>query len=391
MSHKRTGFGCCISYFTSAVTNNFVPLLFFTLSREFSLSIGQLGFIVTLTFMTQAVIDFFGAGFIPLIGYRKTIFSAHCLVFCGLIFLGILPYIINPYAGILISVAFFATGSGIIEVTVSPITEALPAKRKSASMNFLHSFYSWGQMAVVIGSTLYFKLFTTHNWRYLPFVWSVLPVVAAVVLAGAPLEKYETGKISGRDFRSLLKSRALFPFLVIMLCSGASELALSQWASYFAESGLKVSKTMGDILGPCFFALMMGISRVLYGIYGKNLDIIKGIMICSVLCMLSYVVAALSPVAIISLMACGLCGFSVGIIWPGTLSLAAHRINSSTAVFGILALSGDIGCTAGPTLITLVSDKFSLFGDPIKAGVLSCAIFPLVIILTIFHIRKNKI
>ncbi len=389
MTYRHTKYGCYISYITSAVINNLAPLLFFTFSKEFSLSVLELGFIVILNFITQAAVDFFGSGFAPKIGYRKIIITAHCFAFAGLIMLGTLPYILSPYAGILISVVVYAIGSGLIEVTVSPMIEAIPESGKNASMSFLHSFYCWGQVSVVLFSTLFFQIFSTNNWRYLPYIWALLPIISIAIFLRAPVCKSADDENSHNGFLKLLKSKAIFPFLIIMLCAGASELALSQWASYFAESGLKVSKAMGDLLGPCMFAIMMGLSRILYGLYADRLPLKKGIMICSVLCLISYLTAALSPLSVISLFGCGLCGFSVGIMWPGTLSMAAHSINSSTAVFGILALTGDIGCSAGPALISVVSSKLSLFGDPIKAGILFSVIFPILIIVTLLICGKN--
>jgi len=389
MTYKHTKYGCYMSYFTSAVINNLAPLLFFTFSRKFSLSVMQLGFIVTLNFLTQAIVDFLGARYASSFGYRKAIIAAHIFAFFGLVMLGTLPYIMKPYAGILISVVLYATGSGIIEVMVSPMVEALPGDGKNASMSFLHSFYCWGQMGVVLISTLYFQLFSTANWRYLPYVWAILPVMSIAIFSKAPICSSDADVDAHSGFFRLLKSKALFPFFIIMLCAGASELALSQWASYFAESGLKVSKALGDLLGPCFFAVMMGVSRVLYGIYAEKLPLKKSIAICSALCCIAYLMASLSPWPMVSLLGCGLCGFSVGIMWPGTLSMAAHSVNDSTAVFGILALTGDIGCTAGPTLISLVSSRISLFGDPVKAGVLCSVIFPFLIILTMLLCGKS--
>lgn len=389
-SYSTTKRACYLSYFISAIINNFAPLLFFTFSKQFSLSILQLGLIVTLNFFTQIITDYLGSLYASKVGYRAAIITAHVFAFTGLMSLGTLPYLIEPYTGIIISVVLYAVGSGIIEVMVSPMIEALPESGKRASMSFLHSFFCWGQVGVVLISTLYFRIFSTENWRYLSYIYAVLPVISILMFIKAPICRIDDEE-SGFNLKKIFKDKFIYYFLIIMLCSGASELAVSQWASYFAQSGLKVSKTVGDLLGPCLFALLMGAARVLYGLYSEKIKIKTALAISAALCVISYMIISLSPNPIVSLLGCGLCGFSVGVMWPGTLSFSAHKIkNANTAMFGMLALSGDIGCTLGPTLISMISSKFTLNGDPIKAGILFSAVFPLIILISVFALKSKK-
>lgn len=389
LTYKHTKYTCYLSYIASAVINNLAPLLFFTFRNEFGLSVIQLGFLVTLNFFIQIIVDYIGAMFATAIGYRQVAMAGHGFIFAGLMMLGTLPYIMPAYPGICISVATYAIGSGLIEVMVSPIVESLPETGKKASMSFLHSFYCWGQMGVVLVSTLYFRTAGIEYWRYLCYIWAIIPLVGFMLFSKVPITQFEADA-NHSGILKLFKNKTVLLFLIIMLCSGASELSVAQWASYFAESGLKVSKTVGDLLGACLFALFMGASRVLYGMYAEKIKLTRVITLSSILCVISYLIISLSPNPFISLLGCGLCGFSVGVMWPGTLSLAANTVpGGGTPMFGILALMGDAGCSAGPTLVSTVSAHIAINGDGMKAGILVSGIFPLIIAVILVASRKK--
>ena len=321
------------------------------------------------------------------IGYKVSIVAAHICSVIGLAGLGIFPDLLgNPYAGLLLAITVYAVGGGLIEVLVSPIVQALPMDEKSAAMSLLHSFYCWGHVAVVILSTVFFVTVGISHWRILTFLWALVPLVNVFIYAGAPIRvlvEEEKALPMGKLFRMKL----FWLFFFLMICSGASEQAMSQWASYFAENGLKVSKTMGDLLGPCMFAILMGVSRTFYGIKGEKIPLKKFITVSSILCGISYVIAVFSPNPVLSLAGCALCGLSVGIMWPGVFSLAAEFCpQGGTAMFGLLALAGDVGCGGGPSVVGSIS---GLFDNNLKAGLFAAIVFPAALLVMVNLLHKK--
>ncbi|MFU0828873.1 MAG: MFS transporter [Lachnoclostridium sp.] len=385
--YKQTLYASYIGYITQAIVNNLAPLLFVTFRKEFSISLEQIGFLITFNFGIQMFIDFISAKFVGQIGYKACIVAAHILSFFGLIGLGLFPYWFeNPYHGLLLAIGLYAVGGGLIEVLISPIVEALPTDEKSSAMSLLHSFYCWGQVLVVVLSTLYFSTAGINHWKYLPLLWSLIPLFNAIFFTRVPINTLED-KGESLPVKNLFSMKMFWIFVVMMLCSGASELSMSQWASFFAESGLNVSKTLGDLLGPCMFAVFMGLSRTYYGKNGETIDLKKFISFSGFLCVLSYLIAVFSPLPLLSLLGCGLCGLSVGIMWPGVFSLAsAYCPKGGTAMFAYLALAGDIGCAAGPSLVGTFSD---IFNGSLKAGLIFAVIFPLVLI-SLIGVLKSK-
>lgn len=330
--------------------------------------------LITINFLIQLIIDAASARFIDKIGYRASIITADVFSAAGLVSIAFLPTLLpDPFSGLIISVALYAVGGGLAEVLVSPIVEAVPSDNKEKTMSLLHSFYCWGHMGVVLISTAFFALFGISNWRVLALIWALLPVVNAVIFTKVPMvslseERGET------PVKKLFSNKLFWLFLIMMLCAGASEQAVSQWASAFAEKGLGVSKTVGDLLGPTMFACMMGLSRVWFGRCGEKLNLDRFIKYSCILCIVSYVMVALVPSATVGLIGCAMCGFSVGIFWPGTYSKAAASLKSGgTAMFAMLALAGDIGCVSGPTLVGLVSSRF---GDNLHIGMAAALAFP---------------
>lgn len=392
-NYNHTIYACYFGYITQAVVNNFAPLLFLTFQREYGISLDKIAFLVTLNFGVQLVVDFLSAKFVDRVGYRICVVTAHLLAAIGILGLAVLPGLMNnPYYGLMISIVCYAIGGGLIEVLISPIVEACPTKKKEAAMSLLHSFYCWGHMAVVIGSTLFFSLAGIENWKILACIWAVLPLFTAFYFCKVPIYTI-VAQHEGMGIRALIKNKAFWLLFVLMVCAGASEQGMSQWASAFAESGLKVSKTVGDLAGPCMFALFMGIARAAYAKYSEKIKLTKFMALCTVLCIAAYLIAAFAKLPLLGLVGCGLCGFSVGIMWPGTFSIAAQKLpKGGTALYALLALSGDLGCSAGPAFVGVVSEKL---GGNLQKGLLAAVVFPAMLGLCLFlsrasHNRKGK-
>lgn len=386
-NYQHTMYACFTGYIVQAVINNFAPLLFLTFQSTYDIPLSQITFLVTFNFGLQLLIDLVSAAFIDKIGYRVSIVAAHILSAVGLVSLAFLPEIFpNPFTGLLTAVMIYAVGGGLLEVLVSPIVEACPSKNKKAAMSLLHSFYCWGHVVVVLLSTLFFALAGINNWRILAMIWAVIPAVNAVVFTRVPLASLIEEGERGLSLRELLTNRTFWVMVILMLCAGASEQSVSQWASTFAENGLHVSKTIGDLMGPMFFAVCMGLSRVLYSRKGEQLDLPKALLASSLLCVASYLLISLSPLPALGLLGCGICGFSVGLLWPGTFSLSAAVIRrGGTALFALLALAGDLGCSLGPTVVGRVS---GLAGGTLQIGILAAVIFPLVLVGGVLLSRK---
>lgn len=383
-----TIYACYIGYVVQAIINNLAPLLFLTFHRSFGISMERIGLLITINFGTQILVDFAAAKYVDRIGYRISIVAAHVLSAAGLIGLGVLPlHFKDPYMGLVIAMVCNAIGGGLIEVLVSPIVEAAPASgAKEAAMSLLHSFYCWGHVGVVALSTVGFQILGMDRWYVLPILWSAVPIVNILLFSQVPIralvseeEKLPAGK--------LLSQGSFWLFFALMLCAGASEQGMSQWASLFAEDGLGQSKMVGDLLGPCFFAVLMGCSRMFYGKFGDRLDLRKFMTGSAALCVVSYLLAVLMKNPFLALLGCGLCGLSVGIMWPGTFSLAAKGCpQGGTFLFGLLALAGDMGCAAGPELVSLVSGAFPDQG--IKAGLAAAIVFPCMMLVLLRAGRK---
>ena len=388
--YKGTVISCYIGYVSQAIVNNFSPLLFVMFGNEFDISLSQLSLMIALNFGVQLLTDLAAARFVDRIGYRPLVVLAHFLCAAGLALLGVLPYVMAPYLGLIIATVLSAIGGGLIEVIVSPIIEACPSDNKAAAMSLLHSFYCWGQMAVVLVSTLVFRFAGIGSWRAVAGLWALIPFVNAFLYMRVPINALPSEEGHSGLF-SMFKNKTFIIFFFMMLCAGASELSMSQWASAFAEEGLGVSKAMGDLLGPCMFAVFMGIARVFYGKFGAKISLSKFMAASSALCVVAYAVTVLSPYPLLSLGGCALCGLAVGIMWPGTFSMASAAIPlGGTSMFAMLALAGDTGCTSVPSLAGKIADTF---GSDIKYGFAFAAVFPVVmLILSLVRVRKeNKI
>ena len=385
---KHTMAASYFGYITQAIVNNFAPLLFVTFQNTFEISLQKIGYLVTINFCLQLVVDFIAAKVVDKIGYRICVVAAHIFSGAGLLLMGILPFIMSdPYTGLILSIMCYAIGGGLIEVLISPIVEACPTDEKSAAMSLLHSFYCWGHVAVILLTTLFFVTAGIENWQILAALWAVIPLLNAVYFCFVPINQLVNAEDSV-PMKKLFKSKLFWILIFLMVCSGASEQGMSQWSSAFAEMGLNVSKTMGDLLGPCMFAVMMGISRVFYAAFSTKVNLMTFISGSCVLCIAGYLIASFSPIPVIALVGCGICGLSVGILWPGVFSLAAEKApTGGTAMFALLALAGDLGCSSGPTLVGVVSGAFN---DNLKIGFIAAIVFPVALIAGIIMLRKTK-
>lgn len=379
-TYKKTISACFIGYIVQAIVNNFVPLLFITFQLSYQIPLAKITLLITVNFIVQLVIDMLSACFIDKLGYRICVILAHLCSALGLIFLVVLPaFFADAYIGILISVITYAIGGGLIEVLISPIMEACPTDNKKQAMSLLHSFYCWGHVAVVLLSTIFFSLFGTHNWKILALLWSIIPVCNIFLFAKAPLYPILEDGESGLSLKELFHKKIFWLLFLMMLCAGASEQAVSQWASTFAEKGLHISKTIGDLAGPMAFALLMGASRFLYGKYGARINLDRCMKLSTLLCLAAYLCIGFVPNPFIGLLGCAICGFSVGILWPGTFSKASAAIKGGgTAMFALLALAGDIGCSAGPTLAGFAS---GILSDNLRYGILAAIVFPVLLLI----------
>ena len=377
--YQKTVYACFVGYIVQAIVNNFVPLLFLTFHRSYGIPLSRITLLVTFNFGLQLLVDLVSVTFVDRIGYRATMILAHLTAALGLVMLAVLPCVLSdPYTGIVIAVFFYAVGGGLLEVVVSPVMESCPTPNKEAAMSLLHSFYCWGHVGVVLLSTLFFALFGISRWQILAVLWALIPAVNMLVFTRVPIADLIPEGETAIPLWNLLRNRLFWLFVLLMICAGACEQAVSQWASTFAEQALGVSKTLGDLTGPMLFAILMGTARLIYGKFGEKLPLQKCIIASTLLCLASYLIISLSPLPALGLIGCGICGFSVGILWPGTFSMASAAMPAGgTAMFALLALGGDVGCSGGPTFVGLIS---SAAGDNLKTGILCAIIFPILML-----------
>lgn len=387
--YNKTITACFVGYIVQAIINNFVPLLFLTFQRTYDIPLSQITLLVTFNFGVQLLVDLLAIGFVDRIGYRVSMVMAHVLSAAGLILLTILPELFSsPFVGILISVMVYAVGGGLLEVLVSPVVEACPSDNKEKAMSMLHSFYCWGHVGVVLLSTVFFRSAGIENWKIMAVVWAVLPICNAFAFTRVPMASLMEEGESGLSMKELFASKIFWVLLLMMVCAGASEQAVSQWASTFAEKGLEISKTAGDLAGPMAFAVLMGAARAFYGKYGDRIQLDHFMIWSSILCILSYLGISLFPSPVLSLAACAVCGLSVGIMWPGSFSKAAAALpKGGTAMFALLALGGDLGCSGGPTVVGTVS---SALGENLKMGILAAVVFPALLLTGILVCGRMK-
>ncbi|QUO30925.1 MFS transporter [Faecalicatena sp. Marseille-Q4148] len=386
-NYKKTLIACYLGFVTQAISANFAPLLFLTFKNTYGITLEKIAMIPLVFYLTQLLVDLAATKFADKVGYRMCVVASQVLSSVGLVFMAILPEVLPlPFMGILISVVLYAIGSGLIEVLVSPIVEACPFENKDGMMSLLHSFYCWGAMGVILGSTLFFVVFGVENWKILTFIWALVPLYNTFNFIRCPIERLiEDGKSMG--IRKLLKTPVFWLMIILMVCSGASEATMAQWASAFTESAIGVSKTVGDLAGPCLFAMFMGISRMLYGKFSEKLDLIKVMLGCGIMCAGCYLVASLSTLPILGLAGCAFCGLAVGIMWPGSISISSQKCpRGGTAMFAFLALAGDLGAMVSPAMVGSLSE---MAGGNLKTGLLTATIFPVFLVFGLLILKKK--
>lgn len=385
--YQKTVYACFIGCIAQAIVNNFAPLLFLTFQDSYGIPLSKITMLVTINFSLQLLIDLLSVSFVDRIGYRASMVIAHICAAAGMTLLALLPDLLSdPFIGLLAAVFLYAIGGGLLEVLVSPIMEACPSEHKEQAMSLLHSFYCWGHVGVVLISTVFFRIFGIGNWKLLALIWALVPLFNAFLFARVPIASLIKEGERGLSLKELARMKIFWIFLLMMTCAGASEQSVSQWASTLAEKGLGVSKAIGDLAGPLSFALFMGSARALYGKFGEKVNPDKFMAGSALLCLASYLCISLIPSPILGLAGCALCGLSVGIMWPGTFSKAAAALpGGGTALFALMALAGDLGCSGGPTVVGMVS---SLFGDDLKKGILAAALFPVLLLAGIMLCRK---
>lgn len=387
--YNKTIISCFVGYIVQAIINNFIPLLFLTFQDSYGISLGKITLLVTFNFGAQLVVDILAISFVDKIGYRASMIIAHVFAAAGLVSLTVLPELFtDPFVGLLLSVMIYAVGGGLLEVLVSPVVEACPTDNKEKAMSLLHSFYCWGHVGVVLLSTLFFQLCGIGNWKILAVLWAIVPLLNAVAFTRVPMAQLLEEGDTGLSMKELASMKMFWVLMLMMLCAGASEQAVSQWASALAEKGFGISKTLGDLIGPMAFAILMGSSRAYYGKFGDKINLEKFMIGSSILCIISYLMISLIPIPALGFLGCALCGLSVGIMWPGTFSVASASMpRGGTAMFALLALAGDMGCSSGPTFVGFISGAL---GDNLKLGVLAAIIFPTLLILGVQNIKKLR-
>ncbi len=386
-NYKKTLIACYLGFVTQAISANFAPLLFLTFKNTYGITFEEIAMIPMVFYLTQLLIDLAATKFADVIGYRACVVASQVLSAVGLISMVFLPEILPvPFVGILISVVLYAIGSGLIEVLVSPIVEACPFENKDGMMSLLHSFYCWGAMGVILGSTLFFALFGVENWKILTFIWALVPLYNTFNFINCPIERLvEEGK--SMSIGQLLGLPLFWLIIIIMVCTGASEATMAQWASAFTESAIGVSKTVGDLAGPCLFAMFMGISRMLYGKFSEKLNLIKVMLVCGAMAAGCYLLASLSTLPILGLAGCALCGLAVGIMWPGSISISSQKCpRGGTAMFAFLALAGDFGAMVSPAMVGALSEKA---GGNLKTGLLFATLFPVILVICLTVLNKR--
>ena len=386
-NYKKTLIACYLGFITQAISANFAPLLFLMFKDTYGISFEMIALVPMVFYLTQLLVDLVAVKFADIIGYRICVVASQVLSSVGLILMAFLPEILpNPFVGILISVVLYAVGSGLIEVLLSPIVEACPFENKAGVMSLLHSFYCWGAVGVILGSTIFFAIFGTSCWKILTLIWAIVPLLNIFNFLSCPIERLvEDG--DGMRIGQLLRLPLFLLMIMLMICAGASEATMTQWASAFIESALGVSKTIGDLVGPCLFAVFMGLARVFYGKKSEKLDLTKVMLVCGSLCVVCYLLAGLSPNSIIGLIGCALCGLSVGIMWPGTICISSQKCpKGGTAMFAFLALAGDLGAAVGPTMVGGIADAV---GGNLKIGLLFATLFPALMIIGLILLVKK--
>ena len=381
-----TKIACYIGYIVQAVVNNFLPILFIAFNNIYGLGYEELARLMVFNFATQMVVDFITPKIVSKVGYKTGAVLSQLTAALGLFLLGVLPRIMDTYTGIILSIIIYAFGSGLMEVLISPIVEMLPTSDKSGNMSLLHSFYCWGQAFTIIVTTILVMIFGYSRWANIPMLWAIIPFFNTLFFIKVPVIEPSI-KTEKFKLKHLIKDQKFLIYMVMMLCAGASEIAMAEWASMFAQQALGISKVIGDLLGPCAFAIFMGTGRIWYAAVSKKLDFSKTLIVLSILCFICYIVVAVCEIPLVALIFCAVCGFTVSISWPGIYSEGAREFpEGSSVMYSVFAMCGDTGCCLGPWVLGIVADSAGL-----NMGFLSASSFSVIMILAVLLLRKKRL
>lgn len=402
MSDYRLTIRCCyLGMFVQAIVINLAPILFIPFKEQLGLTFEQLGRLILINFVTQVAFDLIAGATVTRLGVRRMVVAAHILVTLGLWLFAWLPgRLTSPYAGLVIGTIVFSMGGGVLELLLSPIINAVPSERKAADMSLLHSFYAWGQMTVILLTALAVFVLPAGPWRWVAPFWSIVPALGAWGFSRAPIPPFVEEEKRHR-LRELLRVPAFLAAMLGLALAGASEIAISQWISAFAEKALRFPKLLGDLGGVCLFAAALGVGRTWYGLYGHKVCIRTRMIGGALLATVMYVLASLSPWPWVSLLACVMSGLAVSLFWPGLLSLTAVRFPlAGASMFAVLCAAGDMGCALAPWAVGLCADRVTALGlgggmgwTPeafgLRMGLLAGALFPFGLLLVLIGLRQK--
>ena len=402
-SYKSTIAACYIGSFVQAIIVNTTPILFIPLREQFGLTFQQMGLLVLINFISQVGCDILFSNAIDKYGFRRFVVAAHGLAVVGLVLFAASPLLFDrPFAGFVTATIIFSGSGGLLELLLSPIVNAIPTDEKAGAMSVLHSFYSWGQAAVILLTTVLLFVFGRAWWQWIILIWTLVPLFNFFFLMRVPFApNVPEEQRQGMD--KILLKPFFIAALATILCGAAAELCISQWASAYLEEAMRLPKVVGDVGGVCLFAVMMGVGRLFYGMYGKKINVSLMMLIGTVGAAACYITVALSGTAVLSLLACGLCGLCVSLLWPGTLVVASEHYPLAGAwMFAILA-AGDIGASAGPWLMGVVAEQAhrlpflsglltqGMSPDQLglRAAMLVSALFPIIAFFCLRWMRKR--
>lgn len=403
-NYKILKLACYSTNVSMSVITNMPPLLFLTFREQFGISYSLLGLLVTVNFFTQLLVDLIFSFFSHKFNIQKAVKFTPVLCMIGLLFYSLCPSLFknNEYIALVIGTVIFSASGGFGEVLISPVIAAIPAKDPDKEMSKLHSTYAWGVVGVVLFATAFLAVFSSKYWQILMLILSLIPLFAAIAFAFSKVPTMQTPeRVSGA--LKLLKNSGVWMCVLAIFLGGAAECTMAQWCSGYLEQALGIKKIYGDIFGVALFSVMLGAGRTLYSKIGKN---IAPVLFFGALgAALCYFIAALSPFAVVGLVACALTGFCVSMLWPGSLIVASDRFPAGGVfIFALMAAGGDMGASIGPQLVGIVTDasiknpflidlasRFSVMPEQLgmKLGMLIGMLFPLCALPLYYYIWKK--
>ena len=388
-NYKITKYTCYLFYVLQGTLLNLTPLLFVPLMEQYGLSYMKLGALASVNFATQLIVDIVLSKLTDKHRYRISLRLSASAAFIGYMIFAWAPGRLgDPYTWLLIGTVVYSIGAGLMEITISPLIHALPDKAKGKSMAILHSFYAWGVVLTVIVSTSVLAIIGRDKWNFIVTGWLIVPVIGFILSCIMPVPKPESGENerTAGSFRILIKP-AFILFLAMIFFGSCAEAVMTQWSSAFLERAVGLDKLIGDIAGMSMFALMLGLCRMASAALDKKISLSTYMMLGTIGAVICYIIVSVSNVAAVSLIFCALTGFMVGMLWPGTLVLAADAFPKAGAwLFAYLAVAGDLGGVFGPWITGAIADRSGL-----NAGLGAAAIFPVIgLICMIIYKRRTR-